>query len=73
MRGRGVGSSETRFSFTRLRVFDLPENAFGSNVLASLGVQNAPNDPYTFGLPALVVTDYDTAQDSGYVAADAAR
>ncbi len=56
--------SETHFSFTRLRVFDLPESAFGSNVLASLGVQNAPTDPYTFGLPAIVVTDYDMVQDS---------
>jgi hypothetical protein len=56
--------SETRFSFTRLRVFDLPESAFGTNVLASLGVVNAPTDPYTFGLPSLVVTDYDMVQDS---------
>jgi Carboxypeptidase regulatory-like domain len=56
--------SETRFSFTRLRVFDLPESAFGTNVLASLGVENAPTDPYTFGLPAIVVTNYDMVQDS---------
>jgi hypothetical protein len=56
--------SETHFSFTRLRVFDLPESAFGTNVLASLGVQNAPTDPYTYGLPSLVVTNYDMVQDS---------
>jgi Carboxypeptidase regulatory-like domain/TonB dependent receptor len=56
--------SETHFSFTRLRVFDLPESAFGTNVLASLGVENAPTDPYTFGLPAIVVTNYDMVQDS---------
>jgi hypothetical protein len=55
---------ETHLSFTRLRVFDLPESAFGTNVLASLGVQNAPTDPYTFGLPSLVVTNYDMVQDS---------
>lgn len=55
---------ETHVSFTRLRVFDLPESAFGTNVLASLGVQNAPTDPYTFGLPSLVVTNYDMVQDS---------
>ncbi len=55
---------ETHFSFTRLRVFDLPESAFGTNVLASLGVLNASTNPYTFGLPSLVVTDYDMVQDS---------
>jgi hypothetical protein len=56
--------AETHFSFTRLRVFDLPESAFGTNVLASLGVQDASTNPYTFGLPSLVVTDYDMVQDS---------
>lgn len=55
---------ETHVSFTRLRVFDLPESAFGTNVLASLGVVNPPTDPFTFGLPALVVTNYDMVQDS---------
>ena len=56
--------AETHLSFTRLRVFDLPESAFGTNVLASLGVQNAPTDPFTYGLPAIVVTNYDMVQDS---------
>ncbi len=55
---------ETHVSFTRFRVFDLPESAFGTNVQASLGIQNAPTDPFTFGLPALVVTDYDMVQDT---------
>jgi hypothetical protein len=56
--------AETHFSFNRLRVFDLPESAFGTNVQASLGIQNAPTDPFTFGLPGLVVTDYEMVQDS---------
>jgi hypothetical protein len=56
--------NETHFSFTRLRVFDVPINAFGSNVLANLGIQGFSNDPFTFGLPTLTVTDYDTVQDS---------
>lgn len=56
--------SETHLSFTRLRVFDLPQSAFGTNVLASLGIQGASSDPFTFGLPSLVVTNYDTVQDS---------
>ncbi len=56
--------SETHFSFTRLRVFDLPTNAFGSNVLANLGITGLANSPSTYGLPALTVTDYETVQDS---------
>ncbi|MEO7144699.1 MAG: TonB-dependent receptor [Bryobacteraceae bacterium] len=56
--------NENHFSFTRLRVFDLPVSAFGSNVLANLGIGGFSNDPFTFGLPALVVTNYDTVQDS---------
>lgn len=56
--------SETRVAFSRLRVFDLPLSAFGTNVQASLGIQNASTDPFTFGLPSLVVTNYDTVQDS---------
>jgi len=56
--------NEAHVSFTRLRVFDLPTNAFGANVLANLGIQGFSSDPFTFGLPALTVTDYDTVQDS---------
>ncbi len=56
--------NETHFSFTRLRVFDLPTNAFGTNVLANLGITGLASAPSTFGLPALTVTDYDTVQDS---------
>jgi hypothetical protein len=56
--------NETHFSFTRLRVFDLPLSAFGANVLANLGINGAPSDPFTFGLPALTITNYETVQDS---------
>jgi Carboxypeptidase regulatory-like domain len=56
--------NETHLSFTRLRVLDLSTNAFGSNVLAGLGINGLANDPATFGLPSLTVTDYDTVQDS---------
>jgi Carboxypeptidase regulatory-like domain/TonB dependent receptor len=56
--------NETHFSFTRLRVFDLPVSAFGTNVLANLGINGAPTDPFTFGLPSLTITNYETVQDS---------
>ncbi|MBZ5611414.1 MAG: TonB-dependent receptor [Acidobacteriia bacterium] len=56
--------NETHLSFTRLRVFDLATSGLGKNVLADLGIQGAPADPFTFGLPALTVTDFDTVQDS---------
>jgi outer membrane receptor protein involved in Fe transport len=55
---------ETHFSFTRLRVVDLSTNAFGTNVLGNLGITGLDEDPGTYGLPALTVTDYDTVQDS---------
>ncbi|HYL39332.1 MAG TPA: TonB-dependent receptor [Bryobacteraceae bacterium] len=62
-----AGSSwvnETHFSFTRLRVFDLPTSAFGANVLANLGIEGLANDPFSYGLPSLIVTDFDTVQDA---------
>ena len=56
--------SEARFSFTRLRVFDLPQSAFGTNVLANLGINGLSVPPIDYGLPSLVVTNYDMVQDS---------
>ena len=55
---------ENHFSFARLRVFDLPVSAFQSNVLGNLGISGLSTNPFTFGLPALTVTDYETVQDS---------
>ncbi len=56
--------SESHLAFTRLRVSDLPTNAFGTNVLGNLGIQGLATDPFTYGLPALTVSDYETVQDS---------
>ncbi len=55
--------NEARFSFTRLRVFDIPLSAFGTNVAANLGVTGVSNDPFTFGLPYFLVGDYSTLTD----------
>ncbi len=56
--------NEARASFTRLRVFDVPESAFGTNVAQQLGIQGAPTDPFTFGLPYFLVTNYSLTTDS---------
>ncbi len=56
--------SESHFAFTRLRVLDLPTNANGSNVLANLGIQGLATDPFSYGLPSITVSDYETVQDS---------
>src|SRR6202044_3547478 len=55
--------NEARFSFMRLRVFDVPDGAFGANVAANLGVTGVSNDPFTYGLPYLLVGDYATRTD----------
>ena len=56
--------SETRVSFTRFRVFNLPESAFGANVIRELGIEDAPEDPFTFGLPYFAVTNVELVTDS---------
>ncbi len=56
--------NEARFSFTRLRVFDVPENAFRNNVARDLGVSGLPDDPFTYGLPFFLITNFSTVTDS---------
>jgi len=62
-RGSGWWLNEARFSFTRLRVFDVPQSAFGANVAAQLGVTGVSSDPFTFGLPYFLVNNYSTLTD----------
>ena len=59
--------NESHFSFTRLRVFDLPLSAFGANLLRDLGITGFPADPFNYGLPALVVTNFEMVQDSNFL------
>ncbi len=56
--------SETRFSFTRLRMYDVPESVFHVNVAQQLGLADPPADPFSFGLPFFNVTDYSLVTDS---------
>ncbi len=56
--------NESRVSFVRLRVFDLPESAFHNDVARELGVSAAPGDPFTFGLPFFLITSVSTVTDS---------
>jgi hypothetical protein len=61
--GRNSWLSETRFSFLRLRVYDVPVSALGADVAAQLGVTGVSRDPFTFGLPYFLVNNYSTLTD----------
>jgi hypothetical protein len=57
-------SNELRASFTRLRLFDIPQSAsLQQNVAASLGIANPPSDPQSFGLPYFFLADFSTLTD----------
>ncbi len=56
--------SETRVSFTRLRMFNVPATAFHVNVAQQLGLADPPSDPFSFGLPFFNVSNYSLVTDS---------
>jgi len=56
--------NDARFSFTRLRLFDVPQTAFHTNVAQQLGLVEPPTNPQYFGLPYFNVTDYSFVTDS---------
>lgn len=56
--------NEARASFTRLRLYDVPETAFKTNVAQQLGLADPPTDPFYFGLPYFNVTNYSIVTDS---------
>ncbi len=56
--------NDLRFSFTRLRLFDVPQTAFHTNVAQQLGLADPPTNPVYFGLPYFNVTDYSFVTDS---------
>jgi len=55
--------NEVRASFTRLRLFDVPLSAFTDNTAADLGIANPPTDPFAFGLPYFLLTNFSTVTD----------
>jgi hypothetical protein len=62
--GGSAWINEARVSFTRLRLFDVPESAFRNNAAQTLGISNPPTNPFTFGLPYFAVTNYQMVTDS---------
>ncbi len=55
---------EARFSFTRLKVLELPESAFRNDAAGELGVGGVPRDPLHFGLPFFLVTNFSMVTDT---------
>jgi len=55
--------NEFRTSFTRFRLFDVPLSAFHENTAADLGIANPPTDPFAFGLPYFLLTNFSTVTD----------
>jgi len=58
--------NEARASFTRLRVFDIPESAFKNNVLGQLGITSTPVSPFAYGVPDFAVTDFELVVDGAF-------
>jgi hypothetical protein len=56
--------NDARLSFTRLRMFDVPESAFRDNIAQQLGIQGQPTDPFYFGLPFFEVLNESMVTDS---------
>jgi outer membrane receptor protein involved in Fe transport len=56
--------NDARLSFTRLRMFDVPESAFQSNIAQQLGIQGSPTDPFYYGLPFFEVLNQSLVTDS---------
>src|SRR5215813_10927331 len=66
--GYTIGSArwvnEAHASFTRLRVFGVPETAFHVNVAKELGLADPPTDPISFGLPYFNALNYSMVTDT---------
>lgn len=56
--------NEIRLSYTRLKVLELPESAFKTDATRELGITDFPSDPFNFGLPFFLVTNFSTVLDT---------
>jgi hypothetical protein len=62
--GAASWTDESHASFTRLRVFGVPETAFHVNVAQQLGLADPPTDPFSYGLPEFNAQDYSMVTDT---------
>ncbi len=62
----GHWSNQLRGSFTRLRVFSIPQSAFTRDIARELGVGGVSTDPFTFGLPYFAVTNFNLTTDDRF-------
>lgn len=56
--------NDARVSFTRLRLFDVPQSAFHANIAQQLGLADPPTNSLYFGLPYFNVQNYSFVTDS---------
>ncbi|HUI76296.1 MAG TPA: carboxypeptidase regulatory-like domain-containing protein [Bryobacteraceae bacterium] len=56
--------NDARVSFTRLRMYSVPESAFHDNIAQQLGIQGQPTDPFYYGLPFFEVLNESLVTDS---------
>jgi outer membrane receptor protein involved in Fe transport len=62
--GAAAWTDEAHVSFTRLKVFGVPETAFHVNVAQQLGLADPPTDPFSYGLPYFNAQNYSMVTDS---------
>ncbi|HEY3129250.1 MAG TPA: carboxypeptidase regulatory-like domain-containing protein, partial [Acidobacteriota bacterium] len=53
-----VTLNDWRFGFNRLRLFDIPENAFKNDVVGKLGINGIDRDPVNFGFPRFDIPEF---------------
>lgn len=57
------GINELRVGFNRLRILEVPQNAFQRDVLGELGISGLDRDPVNFGLPTFLLGNFFLVTD----------